>query len=71
MIKAMAEVLHRNPAWPSAGLLLLAAVDRIDLAAVETHALRLAAQEGLSRSKAVADELERVLSAELWLRAAE
>ena len=71
MIKAMAEVLHRNPAWPSAGLLLLAAVDRIDLAAIETHALRLAAQEGLSRSKAVADELERVLSVELRLKAAE
>jgi hypothetical protein len=71
MIKAMCEVLHRNPAWQSAGVLVLAAVDRVDLAAIEQGALRLAARNGLGRVQTVADELERALAAELRQRAAE
>jgi hypothetical protein len=70
MIKAMCEVLHRNPGWRS-GFVLLAAVDRLDLAAVERHALRLAAQRGLGRVQTVAEEIERALSVELRQTAAE
>ncbi|MBM0203978.1 ParB N-terminal domain-containing protein [Micromonospora sp. STR1s_5] len=71
MIKAVCEVLHRNPSWQVSGIQLLAAVDKVDFGEVEKRALAQAAREGLGRLRSVADALERELAARLRRQAAE
>ncbi|MBM0204248.1 ParB N-terminal domain-containing protein [Micromonospora sp. STR1s_5] len=71
MIKAMCEVLDRNPAWQASGLHLLAAVDKIDFRKVETKALTEAAQRGGRRGRAIAAVLECEVAIRLQRQAAE
>jgi hypothetical protein len=71
MIKAVCEVLHRNPSWQTSGIQLLVAVDKINFGEIEKRALLGAARDGRGRINAVADELEREIAARLRRQAAE
>ena len=70
MIKAVGEVLHRNPSWVASDIQLFAAADKVHFGDIEKRALAQAAREGVGRLKAVADEIEREIAARLRRQAA-
>jgi hypothetical protein len=70
MIKAVCEVLQRNPTWQSMGLRLLAAVDGVDFAEVEQRSLSEAVHHGWGRAETIVNNLEAEIKARIQRSAA-
>jgi hypothetical protein len=60
-IKALCDVLHRNPEWRESGLSLLEAFDSIDLLSVQEESARDAAAKRVGRVQATSERIQTEL----------